>query len=382
MKILIDAINIREGGGLTYLSNFLKHINCKKNKNIQVTLYTSKSASLFLPKRQWINTVSQQIFDLPFPAMFLYQQLYLARIISKDNYDILFSPGGTIPFICKIPVVTMSQNLLPFENQEASLFGFLNVMYFKMILLRFIQGESFKKASGVIFLSKYAIKIIENSISRKIKTKALIPHGVDKNFFLPPKPQRNINKYSFNKPFKIIYTSVVMPYKHQLEVLDAVYSLRVKGYPLTITIIGKPWKKYYNKVYSFAKKIDPNAEYIKFINHIPNKKLPSVHNKFDAAIFASSCENLPIILLESMASGLPIVSSSLGPMKEILGSGGLYFNPYSSKSIQLALEKFLLSSSVRFKLASLSYKMAGEYSWPENSENTLQFFKKLINEKN
>ena len=76
MKILIDAINIREGGGLTYLSNFLKHINCKKNKNIQVTLYTSKSASLFLPKRQWINTVSQQIFDLPFPAMFLYQQLY------------------------------------------------------------------------------------------------------------------------------------------------------------------------------------------------------------------------------------------------------------------------------------------------------------------
>ena len=172
MKILIDAINIREGGGLTYLSNFLKHINCKKNKNIQVTLYTSKSASLFLPKRQWINTVSQQIFDLPFPARFLYQQLYLARIMSKDNYDILFSPGGTIPFICKIPVVTMSQNLLPFENQEASLFGFLNVMYFKMILLRFIQGESFKKASGVIFLSKYAIKIIENSISRKIKTKA------------------------------------------------------------------------------------------------------------------------------------------------------------------------------------------------------------------
>ena len=215
----------------------------------------------------------------------------------------------------------------------------------------------------------------------KLKLK-LIPHGVDKNFFLPPKPQRNINKYSFNKPFKIIYTSAVMPYKHQLEVLDAVYSLRVKGYPLTITIIGKPWKKYYNKVYSFAKKIDPNAEYIKFINHIPNKKLPSVHNKFDAAIFASSCENLPIILLESMASGLPIVSSSLGPMKEILGSGGLYFNPYSSKSIQLALEKFLLSSSVRFKLASLSYKMAGEYSWPENSENTLQFFKKLINEKN
>ena len=38
----------------------------------------------------------------------------------------------------------------------------------------------------------------------------------------------------------------------------------------------------------------------------------------DLFIFASSCENLPNTLLEAMASSIPIISSSKGPMREIL----------------------------------------------------------------
>lgn len=381
MKIIIDAINIREGGGLTYLINFLKNISSDQSKNLKITLYINKSASLLLPKRNWLVIKSLRLFDLPFPIRFFYQQFFLIKKINKDKYHLLFSPGGIIPFFCKLPTVSISQNLLPFELKEARLFGNFNKMLFKMMLLRFIHRNSFKKASGVIFLSKYAIKIIKNSINFEIKNKALIPHGIDFNFFHKPRIQLNIEEYSVKKPFKIIYTSTLMPYKHQVEVIKAIHNLRKKGYPINITLLGISWKKYANKVFCLAEKVDPKKDFIRFIDYVPNKNLPLTYRKYDAAIFASSCENLPITLLENMASGLPIVSSKLGPMIEVLGNAGIYFDPYNIKSIENAIEKFILNSSNRFKLASLSYKIAKKYSWSKNSNNTLDFFKKIINEK-
>lgn len=381
MKIIIDAINIREGGGLTYLINFLENINSNQSKNLKITVYINQSAALLIPKKKWLVIKTPRLFNLLLPIRFFYQQLFLFKKINKDNYHLLFSPGGTIPFFCKLPTVSISQNLLPFEFKEARLFGNFNKMFFKMLLLRFIQSISFKKSSGVIFLSNYAMKIIKNSLHSNIVNKALIPHGVDSNFFHKPRPQKNIKEYGVKKPFKFIYTSTLMPYKHQVEVIKAIHNLRKKGYPINITLLGIPWRKYANKVFYLAEKVDPKKDFIKFIDYVPNKNLPQIYRKYDAAIFASSCENLPITLLENMASGLPIVSSKLGPMIEVLGKGGIYFDPYNVKSIENAIQKLILNSSNRFKLASLSYKMAKKYSWSKNSKNTLEFFKKIINEK-
>ena len=58
-----------------------------------------------------------------------------------------------------------------------------------------------------------------------------------------------------------------------------------------------------------------------------------LHQKYldaDLGLFASSCENMPNILLETMGAGLPIACSNRQPMPEILKNGGEYFDPEKS----------------------------------------------------
>ena len=159
---------------------------------------------------------------------------------------------------------------------------------------------------------------------------------------MSPKPQYSINNYSKDKPFKLIYVSIVDLYKHQWHVIKAIHLLRKKGFPLTIDLIGgfvSPALVHLNKA---IMKYDPNKEWIKYHGELPYDTLNETYKESDLTIFASSCESISNILLEKMASGMPIACSSYGPLPEVLGDGGIYFEfccnasyvfkTYSSKS--------------------------------------------------
>ena len=67
-------------------------------------------------------------------------------------------------------------------------------------------------------------------------------------------------------------------------------------------------------------------ECVCFHGEIPYKELHQQYQQADIGVFASSCENMPNILLETMASGLPIACSKKGPIPEVLGKDGVYFD--------------------------------------------------------
>lgn len=97
----------------------------------------------------------------------------------------------------------------------------------------------------------------------------------------------------------------------------------------------------------------------------------------DAFVFASSCENLPNILIEAMASGLPILSSSCGPMPEVLGDAGWYFDPYSATSIADTIVKAMQDPVSRHLRAMQSFEKAKQYSWPRCASDTFSFIAKV-----
>ena len=86
---------------------------------------------------------------------------------------------------------------------------------------------------------------------------------------------------------------------------------------------------------------------------------------------------MPNILIELMASGLPITCSNFGPMPEVLGDAGIYFNPESPLEIRDALMKLLDSPELRASLASKSFEKAKKYSWSLCADKTFQFLAKV-----
>ena len=63
---------------------------------------------------------------------------------------------------------------------------------------------------------------------------------------------------------------------------------------------------------------------------------------------------MPTIVLEAMASKLPIASSNIQPMTNILKDSAVFFNPKDINSIYTNLERLILDNNFRKKLSSKS----------------------------
>jgi glycosyltransferase involved in cell wall biosynthesis len=87
---------------------------------------------------------------------------------------------------------------------------------------------------------------------------------------------------------------------------------------------------------------------------------------------------MPNILLEAMASGLPIASSDRGPMPEILKDGGVYFNPENIHSISGAINKLFQFKGVRVDKSNLAFKYSQEYTWERCANSTFSFISKSL----
>ena len=232
---------------------------------------------------------------------------------------------------------------------------------------------TFRKAAGVIFLTRTASETVQARTGPLRGRIEVIPHGVAASFFRVPKPTSELDAYTELRPFRWIYVSIIDLYKHQSKVAEAAGTLRRNGYPVAIDFVGPAYPPALDSLRSTIKRADPDGNFLRYLGPAMHRDLPALYAKADAAVFASSCENMPNILLESMASGLPIASSNRSVMPEVLQDGGVFFDPESSASIASAMGGLMRDAHLRQRCASRAFAIAQEYSWERCARETLGF---------
>ena len=372
MHLGIDATNIRQGGGITHLVQILMAANPTNQGYSKITVWCSEHVAKKLPTKPWLFFRTNKLINGHAIGRLLFQHFLLSLQMRFSGCDMAFSPGGTLPLISLLPTVTMSQNMLPFEPNEARLFGLFSKMYIKLFVLRLMMMESYRRAAGIIFLTRYAQSVVGQYVKLPFP-QALIPHGIESRFIGVTKLQKPIEDYSLENPFRLVYTSILMPYKHQIELIRAIKSLRNKGIPLFCQLIGPTWDWYGDEVNLEIKNLDPGGDFIQYLGEIPFDRLHAFYRECDGFVFSSSCENLPNVLIEAMASGLPVVCSNAGPMPEILGVSRFFFDPSSLSSIEGAIEAFVSDVKNRSEEARISCFKGASYSWEKCAEDTFRF---------
>jgi glycosyltransferase involved in cell wall biosynthesis len=374
MIIGIDASNIKEGGGVTHLVNLLKASNPKKHNFIKIVIWCNKQIYPLIPNKKWIS--KKIIFDgnINFIKMFIWQKFFLSNKAKKERCAKLFFPGG-IYFGKFRPYITMSQNMIPFEEKELKRY-FPSIKFVKFLLIKIAQIYTFKRAQNIIFLTSYAKKKILNTIQIKKKFK-IIEHGIDES--LKKKIVLKKKKFFFNKKkeFKLLYVSTIDKYKHQVNVILAINSLREKkNWNLKLTLVGDHYGNELNSLIATMKDLDPNKEWIKYKSKLDRKKLIKLYSQFDLGIFASSCENLSNIILEKISSGLPIVCSNVPSVSFWLKNYENKFNPLNPLSLEKVLVKIIPSNFHRYKI-SKNYKiLSNRFNWNLSAKKTFELINK------
>ncbi|MDA7510429.1 glycosyltransferase [Verrucomicrobia bacterium] len=267
----------------------------------------------------------------------------------------------------------MSRNLLPFDPVSLSRYG-VSGLRFHYRLLRNVQVRSMRRAQGVIFLNDYAKTLVSGytgSLSGLVTT---IPHGVSSQFKRCRRDLRGFQGVD-GQPRRMVYVSTVDRYKHQIEVVDAVEMLCREGRDVTLDLYGRAEELSHARLVARLDKLDSGRGRIRYLGEAAYADLPGIYSKADLFIFASECENMPNILLEAMASGLPIACAKKGPMPEILRDGGVYFDPCDSQSIADSLRRILASEVTLMASAVRARELAEVFSWDKCSKDTFEFLK-------
>lgn len=212
------------------------------------------------------------------------------------------------------------------------------------------------------------------------KVNAVIPHGIDKGFVQLPSLQKDINLYSKEYPFQLLYVSTIEPYNHHRQVIDVVTKVRAEGYPVILKLVGGANSAELNRLIKKIKNVDPLGEFVQYLGFKTREELLLEYSKAGIFIFASSCETFGQILLEGMASGLPIVCSDHRPMPDILGDAGVYFDPENADSIATAILKLIESPKLREINAKMAFDRAQKYSWIRCTTETFSFLSQVLDE--
>jgi glycosyltransferase involved in cell wall biosynthesis len=377
LRVGIDASNIRNGGGQTHLIELIRAANNINSYNFQVYLWGCKDLHQSFPDYRWLVKKRSPLFEKSFLFRIFWQIFLFGRSARRYHCDIVFVPGGSYVAAFR-PVVLMSQNMLPFELREMLRYG-ISVTLFRLFLLRLLQSRCFRSADGVIFLTDYARQgVIKVAGSLQGKT-CVIPHGVNSRFF-PQAGSLSIRAKSENVRasllgrVRLIYVSIIDQYKHQWNVLEAVAELRQQtGIDLQLEFVGPSYGPALVRLKKSLIYHHAFGEWAKYLGPVSHERLPELYRNADIGVFASSCENLPIILLEMMACRLPIACSCRGPMPEVLGDAGVYFDPESPETLTHALISLLKSSDLRDSVAGAAYEKSQQYSWDRCAKLTFDF---------
>lgn len=84
------------------------------------------------------------------------------------------------------------------------------------------------------------------------------------------------------------------------------------------------------------------------------------------ALSSGRTEGMPVVCLEAMSAGKPVIASRVGGLAEVIvdGKNGMLFNAGNHRALAKTLKLVLADSQLRKRLSANAERTAAEYRWP------------------
>lgn len=354
----IDASRNRSGGAKAHLIGILTDSDPVAHGIGEVHVWSYPALLQALPDKPWLIKHTHPALSRSMLHQLFWQRYRLPGEAARAGCQVLLdTDAGTV---CRFrPCAVMSRDMLSYEPGEINRYGWSKARL-RLLLLRYMQNASLRFADAPVFLTRYAAKVIQQSTG-PLDNVAIIPHGVGEAFKqvrqLRPWPEEG------NRPVECLYVSNAAPYKHQWHVVAAIARLRRQGLNVRLTLVGGGSGKAQQLLQAAIQEHDPELTFVTCVEQVKPQALPAYLAQADLFIFASSCENMPNTLIEAMAAGLPIACSDRGPMPEVLGNAGTFFDPEKPEDIALAIHRLITEPELRLYCAKHAVTLAQQYSW-------------------
>jgi glycosyltransferase involved in cell wall biosynthesis len=206
--------------------------------------------------------------------------------------------------------------------------------------LRFFEVGMIKRATRIIAVSDFTRKELKQYYKIPENRIRVIHNGVDTHKFQPATDKRKIKMELGLNPDELAILSVGRLYarKGLFTLIDAMPPVVKRFKNARFVISGKGQSDEMAKLVTHAEQLGVKDNIV-FTGYYPDKKLPKLYQAADIFAFSTFYEHHPFAVLEALATGLPVVTTTVGGIPETIKTGrnGLLVKPFDSKQFSNAI---------------------------------------------
>ncbi|NUM33095.1 MAG: glycosyltransferase [Candidatus Brocadiae bacterium] len=207
----------------------------------------------------------------------------------------------------------------------------------------------------------------------------LTPLGVEELFYHKPdwSDREELRKKYHLKERVILCVGMGQPRKNMERILDA-FALLDSGLraKLSLVVAGEGWHA--NPKAEQAAKYRKIQDDIVIAGEISRSQLWILYHSADILCYPSLYEGFGLPIVEAMASGVPVIASDCGAMKEIASDAAYLVDPQSSQSIAKAMSEILQNANLAALLKSKGKERARNFTWDKTASQTLVGYEAAI----
>jgi glycosyltransferase involved in cell wall biosynthesis len=233
--------------------------------------------------------------------------------------------------------------------------------------LRIFEEKMLERSNRLIAVSDFTRRELKQYYRVHEAKIRVIHNGVDVDKFKPASSKRKIKKEIGFNPDDTAILSVGRLYarKGLFTLIESMPTVTHRFPRAKFIISGKGQSNEMKKLTDHATRLGVN-ENIVFTGYFPDSKLPKLYQAADVFAFSTFYENLPFAVLEALSSGLPVVTTNVGGLPEMIESGknGFLVQPFNSRELADKILYLLEHPDAASEMAFLARKVIEErFDW-------------------
>jgi glycosyltransferase involved in cell wall biosynthesis len=222
------------------------------------------------------------------------------------------------------------------------------------------------RTNGVICITRHT----ESEVNRFVRRHWLVPNAVDRTFF-------SVVRQPAKPPVAVCIASIGA-LKNQNELIRALDPIGVKN-SFILAFHGVHGSDTYGETF---RRLIEERSWCQYRGFAPRADLKRILAEATMLILPSLEENCPMVVLEAMAAGVPVLASNVGGIPDLIEHGvtGMLFDPANASSIRAAVQEVLENPGLRQNLAAKAKASALSRFQPEIiARRHLQIYREMLN---
>lgn len=303
-----------------------------------------------------------------------WEQFIQPVVLRRAGVELLHAMAFVAPLAAPCPFVVTVYDLSFLRYPEA--FRPFNRWY----LSRF-TAHSVQRARAVLAISESTRQDVINLLGVPPDRVHTIYCGVDDEF--RPLPVADIAAFKLARHLPdtfVLFLGTLEPRKN-IEGLIRAYATwrqREAKAPPLIVAGGKGW--YYKHIFELVESLNlTNA--IRFPGYIPQNELPLWYNAASLFVYPSHFEGFGLPVLEAMACGTPVITSTVSSLPEVAGpdgSTGRLIDPADPDALADAMADLINRPEQRAAMSQQALARAATFRWEKTAQETVAVYKQVV----